>query len=79
MSKKTKAKKSRSKKPHLKLVKEPASTKMGFWLTGDLIARMRAHVDKNRSAPELMTINSFVRDALEASLSKAEKKKARAA
>lgn len=75
MSKKTKAKKS-TKKRHLKLVKDPVSTKMGFWLSQDLIERMRAHVDKHRNAPENMTINSFVRDALE---SKLVKRKARAA
>lgn len=76
MSKKTKTKKSTKKKSHLKLVKDPVSTKMGFWLSQDLIERMRAHVDKHRNAPENMTINSFVRDALE---SKLVKRKARAA
>lgn len=42
--------------------------KRGFWLPNELYFRVKAFVSKHRNAPEDMTINSFVRSALEEKL-----------
>lgn len=48
--------------------------KYAFWLSSEFYDKMRSYVSRHRNAPEDMTINQFVRDALENHLASALKK-----
>lgn len=54
--------------PKKKQPREKTHSKMGFWISSETIERMREYVDQHRNAPERMTINSFVREAIEEQL-----------
>lgn len=47
------------------------SKKRAFWLPNELYARVSDYVGRHRNAPESMTINSFVREAIEEKLATA--------
>lgn len=53
-----------------KTTTEPnGSNKRAFWLPDSLYANVRDYVSRHRNSPEDLTINQFVRDALEEKLS----------
>lgn len=52
---------------------EPQSNKRAFWIPDDLYERVKKHVDRRRSSPHFLTINQFVRDALEERLAKVKR------
>lgn len=55
-----------------KATTEPTgSNKRAFWLPDALYSNMRDYVSRHRNAPEDLTINQFVRDAIEEKLSSA--------
>lgn len=57
---------------------ENKSKKRAFWLPDTLYVRLSEYVGRHRNAPESMTINSFVREAIEEKLtsrSASEKRK----
>ena len=49
------------------------SNKRAFWIPDDLYERVKIYVDAHRNAPDMLTINQFVRDALEERLNKVTK------
>lgn len=53
----------------------PPSSKRAIWMPDELYERLKHHVDKNRSAPRFLTINKFVREAIEAALAKTKDKR----
>ncbi len=51
------------------------NAKRSFWMPDSLYEGVRSYVSRHRNAPEDLTINQFVRDALEAHLHKAKGRK----
>ena len=58
------------------LMRKPKAVKMGFWVARDVMERVRDYVDQHRNAPDNLTLNAFVRQAIESALKRAEKKAA---
>lgn len=56
--------------------KKTKAVKMGFWVSRDVMERVRDYVDQHRNAPDNLTLNAFVRQAIESALKRAEKKAA---
>ncbi len=51
------------------------ASRRSFWIHDDTYAKVCKYVSKHRNYPDDLTINQFVRDALEASLSQLAKGK----
>ncbi|MCC6809956.1 MAG: hypothetical protein IT381_21180 [Deltaproteobacteria bacterium] len=52
----------------------PPSSKRAIWMPDELYERLKNYVDKNRNAPRFLSINKFVREAIETALSKQGKR-----
>jgi hypothetical protein len=50
------------------------SSKRAFWIPNALYNKIRDYVNRHRNAPESMTINAFVREALESKVQEVSEK-----
>lgn len=56
---------------------ERASAKRAFWIPDELYEKIRTFVGRHKNEPENMSINGFVRDALDAHLEASTRKEKR--
>lgn len=52
----------------------PVSGKQTYWIPVSLHEEVKAFVDRRRNAPHFMSINRFVREALEEKLARGRRK-----